>query len=72
MIEKKEIEEFLNKYVAVGVPHDIIAGRIFFYFGIVKYINSDELKIETKNGYRIVSLENIRDIHLVGGNHDNR
>ena len=38
-----------------------------FYFGILKYVDSTEVKIETKIGYKIISIENIRDIHEAHG-----
>lgn len=67
MIEKQDIEKFLNEYVRLGVPHDIIPNRLFFYFGIVKHVDSKEIKIETKTGYRIIQLENVKDIQKSGG-----
>lgn len=64
MIDSKEIEPFLNKYVSIGVPHDIISGKLFFYFGWLRYIDNLEVKIETNNGFRIIPIANIQDIHL--------
>ena len=72
MIECNEIEPFLNKYISVGVPHDIIAGRLFFYYGILKYVDSIEIKLETKNGFKIIQIENIMDIHEKLGGGDDR
>ena len=67
MIERSEIERFLNKRIAVGIPHNIISGRLFFYFGILKYVDDLEVKIETNNGYKIIPLTNILDIHEAQG-----
>ena len=67
MIECNEIEPFLNKYISVGVPHDIIAGKLFFYYGYLKYVDNLEIKLEMKNGVKIIPLDRILDIHL-GGN----
>ena len=71
MIDCSEIEPFLHKYIAVGVPHDIIPGKLFFYFGYLKYVDSLEVKIETNNGFKIIPISNIMDIHEAhGGNND--
>jgi len=67
IIDSKEIEFLLNKYVAIGVPNDVIPNRLFFYFGWLKYVDSTEVKIETNAGYKIISIGNIFDIHLVHG-----
>lgn len=67
MIEKEEIKQFLNQYVRIGVPHDMIPSKLFFYFGHVKDVNNTEVKIKTSNGFKIIPLENIMDIHLAGG-----
>ena len=63
MIECNEIEPFLNKYIAVGVPHNIMAGKLFFYYGVLKYVDNLEIKLETNNGFKIIPIINIRDIH---------
>jgi hypothetical protein len=65
LIELEEIEKFLNYYVRIGVPHDVISNRLFFYFGFIKYVDSTELKLETKKGFRIIPLENVRDIQIM-------
>ena len=69
MIDSREIEPFLHKHVAIGVPHDIIPGKLFFYFGCLKYVDSTEVKIETNNGFKIIPITQIMDIHEShGGN----
>lgn len=71
MIDSIEIEPFLDKYVRIGVPHDIIPDKLFFYYGYIKYIDSEEVKIETNNGFRIIPIQKIMDIHLAhGGEYD--
>ena len=72
MIDIDELKPFLNRYCAVGVPHDIIEGKLFFYFGTLKNIDSDKVKIETKNGIKIIPIENIFDIHATHGGKDDR
>ena len=66
MIESNEIEPFLHKYVGVGVPHAIIKGKLFFYYGILKYVDSTEIKIETNNGFKIIPIQDIMDIQTKG------
>ena len=63
MIKKEEIELFLHRYVAIGTPHSVIDGKLFFYYGTLIYVDSEELKLETRNGYKIVPLILIKDIH---------
>ena len=66
MIEKIELEIFLQKKVAIGVGHDIIQGRLFFYFGRLIHISQDDVKLKTKNGFKIIPIGEIRDIHRTG------
>lgn len=70
MIESSEMERFLYKHVAIGVPHDVIPGKLFFYFGILKYCDFTEVKLELdyNKGYKIVPIASIRDIHETHGN----
>jgi hypothetical protein len=63
MIEPIEIKKLQNNYVAVGVPHEIIQGKLFFYFGTLKNIDDDEIKIEINNGYKIIPINQIMEIH---------
>ena len=70
MIEVSDVETFFHKYVAIGVAHDLIPGKLFFYFGYVNYVDNAEVKLETKNGFKIIPLGGIMDIHLAGGNND--
>lgn len=63
MIKKEEIEPFLNKNISVGVKHYVIPGKLFFYYGLLKYIDSNEIKIETNYGFKIIPLCEILDIH---------
>lgn len=68
LIDRKEIEGFLNKYIAVGVPHDIIPHKLFFYYGRLENIVEDDIKLNLKNGFKIIPIDQIRDIHLVENN----
>ena len=63
MIEPIEIKKFLYQYIAVGVPHEIIPDKLFFYFGTLKKIYQNEIKIETNRGFKIIPINNIMEIH---------
>lgn len=73
MLEREEIERLnlLNKYVACGVPNYDFMESLFFYYGYVRQITEDYIKIETKKGFRIVKLSKIIDIHLTTERRDN-
>jgi hypothetical protein len=64
-VKKNLIEEFKNKFVAVGVE---MQGRNapYFFYGFLLEINDDNLLLELKNksGYKYVSLGEIIDIHI--------
>ena len=64
MIERKDIEPLKNDFVAVGVPHDIIPDRLFFYYGTLTEINNSYVKIELPNGngYKLIPINDIHDI----------
>ena len=55
----EEIESFLNQTVSIGVPHLILEGQLFFHYGILKYVDSEEIQIQTKDGFRRIPIKNI-------------
>ena len=67
MLEQKDIEPFLNKHIAVGVPHNTIPDRLFFSFGYLRSVDATEIKIETNNGFKIIQIDNIIEIHESNG-----
>ena len=67
MIDRNEIETFLEEYIAIGVPHSIVPDKLFFYFGYLRYIDKEEIKIETNNGFKIIPISQIYDIHKARG-----
>lgn len=67
MITKEEIEKFLFKNVSIGVPHLVCYDKLFFYYGILIEVNNTEIKLRTNNGFKIVLIENIQDIHITPG-----
>jgi len=64
MLSKDEIEHFLNKPVSVGVPHVVMEGQLFFYYGRLIYVDSEEIKLETKKGFRVVPIEQIKSLQI--------
>ncbi len=67
MIEEKEIKKFLGPHVAVGVRNDFLSDKLFFYFGKIIEVDDHELKIKTSNGFKIIPLGQIKDIHIANG-----
>ena len=65
MIDKEEIKEFLGQYISVGVEHNVIPGKLFFYYGYLKKVDDTEIKLETKHGFKIVTINTIMDIHTI-------
>jgi hypothetical protein len=64
MLKKDDLEKFLDEAVSVGVPHSIIEGRLFYYYGKLSNVSEGEIKLETNNGIRLISVEDIIDIHF--------
>jgi len=63
MLKKENIENYLNKNISVGVPHLVIDDRLFFFYGILINVSETEITIKTKNGYKIIPIEQIQDLH---------
>lgn len=61
VLERKEFELFLNKSVAVEVPHRLEAGKTFAYFGVVTDIFDSYLVLD-KNGKKTM----INFKHILG------
>ncbi len=68
MIEKNEIEKFLDLYVAVGVDHEFIPNKLFFYYGYIENLTEKEIKLKLKKGIKIIRLDQIKDIHKTENN----
>ncbi len=64
MFRKEDLIIFLDKLLSVGIPHTIIEGRLFYYYGKLIEIDAKEIKLETETGFRLISVEKIVDIHL--------
>jgi len=68
MIEPEEIEKLLNCYVAVGCPHFVVEGKLYYYYGFLRNINTDNIKIEKRDGFKIIPIEQVMEIHKVENN----
>lgn len=64
MIKKEEIERFIGLFISIGVPHITREGKLFFYYGYLKSVTDSEVKLETKNGFKLIPLNQIQDIHI--------
>jgi len=66
MLKKEELELFLGKHIAIGVPHIVDSDRLFYYYGTLIYVDYRQIKLETKNGFKLVPIDLIQDIHKDG------
>ncbi len=62
-IKKKELDKLKGRFLAVGVNHALISNRLFFYYGILEEVTNKEIKLKLKNGFKIISIDEIRDAH---------
>ena len=62
MIDESDCKSLLGKYVAIGVDHWEIQNRLFFHFGILTEVSNGTVKINTKAGYRIIDISEIKEI----------
>ena len=60
-MNRNDCEEFLNEKITVAVPH-IILDRPFFITGLVKEVTGEYIKLQVKNGYKHVSIDEILEI----------
>ena len=64
MITKAELEVFLGKRIAVATPHFFLENRYFWFYGVLLKITDTELKLKTEQGYKILQLKRVKDVHL--------
>ena len=64
MIERQEIEGFLNQYVSVGIPHLVYENQLFFHTGQLTELTDEYVKIQTKSGLKLIPLDQIREIRI--------
>ena len=64
MLSKADFEIFLGKTVSVGLQHEIITNRLFFYNGVLTELSDDTLTLRMSNGFKIIPLDQVMDIHL--------
>jgi len=59
------IRKFIGKQVGVGVPHHSDGSRLFYYYGLLKDIEDNEvLVLDTKNGLLFVDIEQVKQFHV--------
>lgn len=64
IITEKEIRSFLNKYVGIAVGNwkENSPCKYFWNFGFLIEIADGSLKIQTRDGFRIIEISDIREI----------
>lgn len=53
---------YLNKRVGVGVPHFVIPGKIFFYYGTLINVTNTSVVIKNNDGLKEIPLYDIQQI----------
>lgn len=62
-MEKRFLEPYYNKPVAIGVPHNS-RPRPFFYYGKLIEITDSFIILQFKSGVKQIQIADIVDIHL--------
>jgi len=63
-MDRRDLEQFKGKYVAIGVDHIIDPNRLFFNFGTVIGLNDSILTLKWKRGIKEILISDIKEIHL--------
>jgi hypothetical protein len=63
LLAKEELIKFVNIFISVGVQNYDMPSQLFFYYGVLRYVDDEIIKLETQNGYKIIRLVDIMDIH---------
>ncbi len=62
-MKEDKIRTFLNKPVAVGVPH-YSESRPFYYYGLVVEVNKTYLTLEMQGRFKQINFTDIVDIRV--------
>jgi hypothetical protein len=65
-MKEDECREFLHTLVAIGVPHQTEA-RPFYFYGLLLEVTEQYAKIRMENGYKVIPLDEILEIHETKG-----
>jgi len=60
-MNRNEIEEFLNEYVTIAIPH-LVLDRPFFHTGILTEVGDYYVTIKIKDGYKQICINDITEI----------
>lgn len=63
MIEKRDMKDLVNEYVSIGIDHEILPNKLFFYYGVIQEITDKDCKLKTDKGFKIISFNQIKDVH---------
>jgi ribosome maturation factor RimP len=61
-MKREEFEIFLNKKVAVEIPHRLEAGKTFAYFGIVTNIYENYIVLDRNGKKTMINFDQIKEI----------
>ena len=61
-MKAENCREYLNKQIGVGIPHWVISGKLFFYFGELVEVKDKYVIIRDAKGLRQIEISNIRQI----------
>lgn len=64
LIDVDELREFLHSNVDIGVRDLYSADSVFYFSGLLKRISNENVKLKTKIGYRIITIEEILEIRF--------
>ena len=66
-MRKNILEKYQNRYVVVGVPHTFRENVLFYYNGIMTYIDDEYLTLKHGNDELTLGLDLIKSIKASGG-----
>mgnify|MGYP006288758669 CR=1 FL=1 len=58
---------FLDRVVSIGVRHQIMPDRLFYYYGKLTDVTIDAVKIQMTHGIKIIPMREILEIKLHQG-----
>ena len=65
-MDRNDVKDLIFQEVSVGVPHQVIPGRLFYHFGILEEANDLYVKIRMEHGVRQIPYDEIMEIKLRG------
>lgn len=66
-MEREDIIPYAGCFVDIGIPHYVIANRLFYQKGMLEEILQDEIKLRLSDGVKIIPFTQIKEIRLLEG-----